>query len=664
MNNNIGNKKPSILAPAGDTDSFFAAIAAGADAIYCGLKIFSARMEADNFSVEELSRLTLFAKSKGVKVYIAFNSLIKDGERDKIAKILDKIVNYIPCDGFIVQDLAVLKLIKRSSFKGEIHLSTLGNCSSPSALASARKIGFDKVVLPREFSIDEIKLMASKAPSGLELEIFVHGALCYAVSGRCYWSSWFGGKSGLRGRCVQPCRRVYEQNQKSQRFFSCLDFSVDVLAKVLKDIPQVSVWKIEGRKKAPHYVFYTVKGYKMLRDHGAESEKRKEAVSYLEYAMGRPSDHYNLLPQNVKSPLKHDSETGSGLFAGRIKSRHEPHFITRQSLFNGDLLRVGYEDDKGHTMERVTRAIPKRGKFYFNKSTKGKIQKGTSVFIVDRKESAIQSLIDKLKAEFGKIDKVKIRPLKKGLASKVQKTKHKIIQPSLRPIDMTLKRKIVKKDRFPGDQALWLSLSDIDNFPARVVKKAWLWLPPVLFPGEEPDLEQAVKKALKKGARKFVLNTFWQQTLFKTLKGLNVWAGPFCNIANSETITLLKKWGFSGVIVSPELDKQTFFSLPYNSPLPLGIVIQANFPLAVSRIVSDDLKQDKLFSSPMREGTWVSKIDNNFWLFPDWRLDLKKKKNELKKAGYSLFITMHEPVPKNVKMRNRQGLWNWNLKLL
>ena len=660
----MNNKIPSILAPAGDTDSFLAAVAAGADAIYCGLKIFSARMEAQNFSVEELARLSDLAHSKGVKVYIAFNSLIKDGEREKIARILDKIFNYISCDGLIIQDLAVLKLVKRSGFKGELHLSTLGNNASPLGLESAKKAGFDKVVLPRELNIDEIKLMASSTPDNMELEVFVHGALCYAVSGRCYWSSWFGGKSGLRGRCVQPCRRIYEQNRQKKRFFSCLDFSVDVLAKVLKDIPNVSTWKIEGRKKAPHYVFYTVKGYKMLRDHGSDPEKRKVAVAYLEYAMGRPSGHYNLLPQRIKSPLDHDSETGSGLFIGRIKSPQDPFFNTREALFNGDLLRVGYEDDQWHTMERVTRAIPKKGKFYFNKSVKGKIKKGTSVFIVDRKETAIQSLIDKLKSELEKLDKIKIRPIKKGLASKLLKTKYKTNVSSPKPIDIHLKRKILKRGRFTGEQALWLNLEEIDNLPVKVVSKIWWWLPPILFPTEEPELHDAVKKALRKGARKFVLNTFWQQGLFKTIKGLNVWAGPFCNIANSDTITLLKKWGFSGVILSPELDKETYFSMPYNSPLPLGIVINANWPLAISRIVSDDLKQDKLFTSPMIEGTWVTKIDNNFWVFPDWELDLKQKKKDLKKAGYSLFVTIQETIPKDVKIKKRQGLWNWNLKLL
>jgi len=658
------NKAPKILAPAGDYESFLAAVAAGADAIYCGLKIFSARMEADNFGIEELARLSDFAHSKGIKVYIALNSLIKDNEREKVARILDKIIAYVACDGLIIQDLALLKLVKRSDFKGELHLSTLGNNCSPLGLESAKKAGFDKVVLPREFSIDEIKIMASQTPSDMELEIFVHGALCYAVSGRCYWSSWFGGKSGLRGRCVQPCRRIYEQNKNKKRFFSCLDLSIDVLAKVLKDIPEVGTWKIEGRKKGPHYVFYTVRGYKLLRDHGSDPEKRKQAVAFLEYAMGRPSDHYNMLPQRVKSPLSHDSETGSGRFIGRIKSPQELYFITRENLYSGDLLRIGYEDDSFHALERVSRAIPKKGKFYFNKSLKGKTPKGTSVFIVDRREPAVQSLIDRLKSELEAFDKVKIRPIKKGLASKISKTKHKVNKSFQKPVDINLKRVISTKDRFPGDQAIWLSSEEVGRFPAKMVKRIWWWLPPVVFPGEEQALHEAVQRAVKKGARRFVLNTFWQQSLFKSIKGLNVWAGPFCNVANSEAITLLKKWGFSGIIVSPELDKETYFSLPYNSPLPLGIVIHGNWPLAVSRIVSDDLKQDELFKSPMGEGTWVSQVGNNFWVFPDWKLDLTQKKNELKKAGYTLFVNILEPVPKNVKMKKRQGLWNWNLKLL
>ncbi|MBU2455912.1 MAG: U32 family peptidase, partial [Proteobacteria bacterium] len=369
---------PKILAPAGDKNSFLAAIAAGADAIYCGLKIFSARMEADNFSVEELARLTILAKSRNIDVYIAFNSIIKESELEKAYKILSKLIQFVDFDALIVQDLAMIPLAKKAGFKKEFHLSTLGNCTFPFGLEATKQLGFKKIVLPREFTIDEMKVMASTVPKDIELEVFIHGALCYSISGRCYWSSWFGGKSSLRGRCVQPCRRVYEQKGLKKRHFSCMDFSADVLVKILSQIPEITTWKIEGRKKSPHYVYYTVKAYKLLRDDPA---KKKEALSYLDYALGREFSHYNLLSQRIMNPLDHSSETGSGLFAGRVQNPALPFFITREALIPSDLLRIGFEDDQFHDIQKVTRAVPKKGKFFLSKQSKFKIKKGTPVYI-------------------------------------------------------------------------------------------------------------------------------------------------------------------------------------------------------------------------------------------------------------------------------------------
>ena len=153
---------PKILAPAGDKNSFLAAIAAKADAIYCGLKIFSARMEADNFSIEELARLTKLARAKNIEVYIAFNSIIKESELEKVAKILGKLCKFVDFDALIIQDIAMIDLAKKAGFKKEFHLSTLGNCTFPSGLKTSQQLGFKRVVLPREFTIDEIKDMAQK----------------------------------------------------------------------------------------------------------------------------------------------------------------------------------------------------------------------------------------------------------------------------------------------------------------------------------------------------------------------------------------------------------------------------------------------------------------------------------------------------------------------
>ncbi len=740
INTKINTKRPSILAPAGDKDSFLAAVAAGADAIYCGLKIFSARMEAENFGIEELSALTLLAKSKNIKVYIAFNSIIKQNEIDKVLKILKKITEYVQPHALIVQDLGMIPLARKAGFKGELHLSTLGNCCFTKGLEPVKNAGFARVVMPRELNIDEIKAMAEKTPKGLELEIFIHGALCYGVSGRCYWSSWFGGKSGLRGRCVQPCRRIYTQNKNKQRFFSCFDLSLDVLVKVLKDIPQVTCWKIEGRKKSPHYVFYTVKAYRMLRDHGHEPDKKKTALAFLTYALGRPATHYNFLPQRPQNPLKKDVETGSGLFTGRVKIDKKPYFITREALLTNDLLRIGYEDDKGHAIQRVTRSVPKKGKLVLKQGKKGRLKKGMPVFIVDRKESDIALLIKQLEAELAEIQRPVVKPLELELNGKSKSSKGKKRQKNYnKTMDICLKRNFSdlnrsgqglnrsgqgrfrqdysgKKPKFSGrntvkNNALWLSNENIEKTPAKAIKNISWWLPPVIWPGkDEQNCFDAIHKVLAKGGRLFVLNIPWQISLFdapakfttgagttdklftdkfstgklrngrfapdkykytynqsiKTgkVKGLSLWAGPFCNITNSACINALKEMGFSGAIVSPELDQDTFLSLPEFSPLPLGAVITGNWPLSISRSISDEIRLDQIFSSPMGENCWVSKQDENYWVYPGWQFDLSTKKEEMIKAGYSVFINMDENIPKKIIMKKRPGLWNWKLRLL
>jgi len=213
------DKFPTILAPAGSKSSFLAAIAAGADAIYCGLKEFSARMTADNFSIKDLASLTELAHSKERKVFIALNSLLKQDESDHAAGLIKMLAKYVNPDALIIQDIGFVQLARQAGFSKKLHLSTLANLSTSSCLKTAEKCNIDTVVLPRELSIDEIKKIAARCPHSINLEVFIHGALCYGISGRCYWSSFLGGKSGLRGRCVQPCRRFYQYNGKKERFF-------------------------------------------------------------------------------------------------------------------------------------------------------------------------------------------------------------------------------------------------------------------------------------------------------------------------------------------------------------------------------------------------------------------------------------------------------------
>ncbi len=656
--------KPQILAPAGDRNAFLAAIAAGADVIYCGLKIFSARMEAGNFGMEELSRLNALARNRDVKVHVAFNTLVKQGETDKVRRLLTKLNKYVHPHALIIQDPAVAALAREIDFKGELHLSTLANCTFPMGLAAAKQMGFSKVVLPRELSIDEIKTMADKVPDGMDLEVFIHGALCYGVSGRCYWSSWFGGRSSLRGRCVQPCRRMYRQKNNRQRYFSCLDLSADVLTKVLKEIPRVTTWKIEGRKKSSHYVFYTVKAYKLLRDHGHDPQEKKRALAFLAYALGRPATHYNLLSQRPQNPLQKETETGSGLFIGRVKQGDAPQIITREPLLKGDLLRIGYEEDRGHLIQRITRSIPNKGTLVLKPGKGIRPAKGAPAFIVDRREPEVNALIQDLAQQLEKFSAPDITPMiSQEDPMTPRESTHAFVDNNDPVRDITLFRS-PPVGRIPGTIARWLDLQTVKKESGKKVKQTWWFLPPVLWPGEEKELIMAIDLARERHARHFVLNIPWQITLFDAPDKLNLWAGPFCNIANDRHIHMLREMGFSGAIVSPELTRDDVLSLPSASPLPLGMVLEGNWPLAISRIISPDMSQDLPFLSPMGEPAWISKRDNNYWIFPGWRLNFAPMKEILFQAGYRYFITMEEPVNKEISLKKRPGLWNWDLTLL
>jgi putative protease len=649
---------PEILAPAGNKASFLAAIAAGADAVYCGLKLFSARMEAKNFSVEEVTALVGLAHKKGIKVFVAVNSVLKPDDLMRAGQFLDLLQRRVKPDAVIVQDLGMVSLIKQTGFSGEIHLSTLANVSFPTALQVIRQhLQVDRVVLPRELNVDELRTLSRECPPNLDLEVFIHGALCYSVSGRCYWSSYMGGKSSLRGRCVQPCRRHYNQTGQAHRYFSCQDLSVDVLAKVLLSIPKVRTWKIEGRKKGPHYVYYTVSAYRMLRDHHHDSEMKKDALHLLARALGRPGTHYHFLPQRPQDPVNIHSQTGSGLLVGKIKgARQNSYFITGEALFPGDILRIGYEDETGHSIKRIRRSVPKGGRLYISHSSKKAATKGAPVFLTDRREKHLDDMISGLNDQLDPIQK------SSGRASQFLPKLPAGITKKSRVVDLSVYRTLSGSNP-SGQFGLWLSGGIIKKMSGKIVSRINWWLSPVIWPENENSVNEHVQLAINKGARHFVLNAPWQIAFFKKQKSFKLWAGPFCNLANPLAIESAGAMGFNGAVVSPELGAEDYLQLPRHSPIPLGIVIAGNWPLCVARTLAENIQQNKAFSSPMGEQAWATRRSSNYWIYPNWKLNLRAHKKALHKAGYTLFVDLIEPLPKGVKMKKRKGLWNWDTKL-
>lgn len=658
---------PEILAPAGDMNSFFAAVSAGADAVYLGLKNFSARMQAANFSIKELARMRALADDKGVKLYVALNNLLKPSDLDAAGRLIDKLERSVKPAALILQDLGALELARQTDFSGELHLSTLGNISHPAGLPTCAEMGAHRVVVPRELDIDEIQLMADACPPELSLEVFIHGALCFCVSGRCYWSSYMGGKSGLRGRCVQPCRRLYTQGPRKGRFFSCQDLSLDILAKTLLNVPKVSAWKIEGRKKGPHYVFYTVTAYRMLRDTPNDPEIKKEIQSMLSLALGRKGSHYNFLPQRKHSPVgagsQKESDTGSGLLAGKIAKSEEKRvfFKPRFPLLNGDLLRIGFEDEPWHRTIKVRRSVPKGGRMDLPapQEKRAKPKAGVHVFLVDRREPELMKRIQALGKELEAIPDPKGVGTASKFTPKLQAEKKKTAAGKSTRIIVMRNLQPGKKGQRDGQMGIWLSRQSMDTVSKTLYGRTWWWLPPVVWPGEEKGLAGMLQRLMRKGAKQFVLNAPWQMPLFEKKDGLQLVAGPFCNVGNGLAVESLARLGFTAAIVSPELSGEDFLSLPAQSPLPLGIVLKGSWPMGVSRIVPEAVKHNELLTSPKGEGFITRRYGANLWIYPAWQLDISEHKQALEKAGYSLFIHLYDTFsPKNVNTE-RTSMFNW-----
>ncbi len=277
MQNNNANKHVSrveLLAPAGNYESFLGAIHAGADAVYLAGHKFGARAYADNFSVDELCRAIRYAHLYDRKVYLTLNTLVKEKEFDEI---YDYLMPYYQegLDGIIIQDLGVLSYV-RDTFPGlPLHISTQAMVTGPEGAAFLKEQGAVRVVPARELSLEEISNI--KEQTGLELETFIHGAMCYCYSGQCLFSSIAGGRSGNRGRCAQPCRLPYELNIDGRNCFGHEAYPLSLKDMcTIQNLPElikagIDSFKIEGRMKKPEYAAGVTSIYRKYIDRWYEN---------------------------------------------------------------------------------------------------------------------------------------------------------------------------------------------------------------------------------------------------------------------------------------------------------------------------------------------------------------------------------------------------------
>lgn len=259
--------RPELLAPVGSKEALIAAIENGADAVYFGGTLFSARQYASNFTREELEWAIDYAHIRGVRAYITVNTLVKDSELEEASEYLQFLCN-CGADAVIVQDLGIFRLLREELPEFPVHASTQMTIHNVEGVKFLLDMGVKRVVLARELSLDEIKRI--KSETKIEIETFIHGALCFSYSGQCLLSSMIGGRSGNRGHCAQPCRRKYRMNDFEGYLLSPKDLNTSEHIGALIDAG-IDSFKIEGRMKRPEYVAGVVRVYRKLIDRYIDS---------------------------------------------------------------------------------------------------------------------------------------------------------------------------------------------------------------------------------------------------------------------------------------------------------------------------------------------------------------------------------------------------------
>jgi putative protease len=286
--------KPELMAPAGDWTMLRIAVKSGADAVYFGVDKLNMRAKAKNFSVNELPEISKLCRAKKVKTYLTLNTIVFEDELDEADKIISA-AKKAKIDRIICSDLAVAELCNKH--KIPFCISTQGSVSNSLAASVYKKLGAVRIVLARECSLDEIKKI--RANTDLEIEAFIHGAMCIAVSGRCFMSHHLFGQSANRGECVQPCRREYEVYDTATKKSLLIGDDYVLSPKDLCTIEfidelieaRIDSFKIEGRKRAPEYVAKTVSLYRKAIDlyfqKKLTKEKKKLFLTELETVYNR-----------------------------------------------------------------------------------------------------------------------------------------------------------------------------------------------------------------------------------------------------------------------------------------------------------------------------------------------------------------------------------------
>lgn len=371
---NKNNRKIELLSPAGDFESLKAGVSAGADAVYAGGSLFSARARASNFDDIQMVEAVSYAHLRGVNLYIAVNTLIKDEEMKKAVKYV-QFLQEIGVDAVIMQDIGLIKTIRDSGIDIPVHFSTQSTITTHHDIKSLSDLGVSRIVLPREMDINTISKLHKN--TNLELEAFIHGALCVCYSGKCLFSSLEGGRSGNRGSCAQICRKpydIYVDNSKiksdGRYLLSPKDLcTISDIDKIIDS--KVKSLKIEGRMKSKEYIYQVTRVYRYIIDRyisigKIDNEDIQEAQKRLSKVFNRSFTKGYILKEKGKSIMNPYFQKPRGEKIADIthhdKKNHKLHLHLTGNLAKGDGLSLGEKIGRILTLDDEKVDLAPKGK--------------------------------------------------------------------------------------------------------------------------------------------------------------------------------------------------------------------------------------------------------------------------------------------------------------
>ena len=569
-----------ILAPAGSRESLEAAVRSGADAVYLGLKDLSARKNAENFSKDELISAVKYCRQRGVKVYLAVNTLIRDNEWDK-AKFAATAAAEAGVDALIVADLGLIRYFGKVVPKIPIHASTQCTVLSVPAAKYLQGLGVKRIVLGRELSKGEIENIRKAVD--VELEVFVHGALCMSVSGQCLFSSYLGGRSGNRGLCAAPCRLPFRSDVSGEDF--ALSLKDNSLYDKISELEAVGVnsYKIEGRMKRPEYVAAAVKSLRDVLDSGSYEKDVLESVFSRD---GFTSAYFD---GNLKGDLFGKREDGKNTSEAEVFPKiHEFYKKERQSVGLSGAAKLSESgfmltlSDGKNSVSLETKEVS------FAKTVgikedfiKEKISKlgGTPFYL---KEIDI-SLTGGLYINGSEINRLKNGAIEELLELRGKAPKIEVFDYEFSSADL-YGGGIQKRYAYLGSTEAFDDFdkifTDISKYRIISKDKAVIVLPRYFSPDKERVLREQLKQAYKEGVKYAAADNLNSLGLLLDFD-FEIIGTMGLGVLNSESIKVLELSGVKELILSTENSFMNINSLRSN--IPLGVVCYGYTPLMLLR---------------------------------------------------------------------------------